>query len=124
MKSLLSCCLRFKKIQPRMFPPFPPSRRTRHTAGFAVMRAPMLSDGVTAGSQRTGWRLEMGSQTGGRNTEKQESSRCISLKQQRVKGRSQLVCGLSVCVCVCTCINVYIRSSLMDSELSESIRED
>lgn len=87
-----------------MFPPFPPSRRTRHTAGFAVMRAPVLSDGVTAGSQRTGWRLEMGSQTGGRNTEKQESSRCIfpqTAARKRTFSVSLRIICVSLCVYVC-----------------------
>lgn len=112
----------FQKIQPRMFPPFPPSRRTRHTAGFAVMHAPGLSDGVTAGEQAGGWRW-VNRQIEGTPRNKRAAD-VFSLKQQHVKGRSQLVCGLSVCLCVCMCINVYIRSSLMDSELSESIRED
>lgn len=84
-----------------MFPPFPPSWSTRHTAGFAVVRAPGLSDGVTAGSQREqagGWRW-VHRQVEGTPRNKRAAD-VFSLKQQRMKGRSQLVCGLSVCVCV------------------------
>lgn len=41
-------------------------------------------------------------------------------KQQQIKAHSQLS---PQCVCVCK-YSIYIRSSLMDSEISETIRED